>query len=126
MPEWTWTEGRVEDASEVLGQGPRGTFNPKTLELVLNPNANLSTFFHETGHFFLEVMADIASQPNAPAQIAEDMNTFLKWAGIADLQTWSALDQGCWLRVKVAWSSKPITSRHCFRRRDFLVSRHKN
>lgn len=73
-------------------QQPRGTFNPATLELVLNPNANLSTFFHETGHFFLEVLADVASQPNAPAQIVEDMNTFLKWAGIADLQTWNSLD----------------------------------
>lgn len=73
-------------------QQPRGTFNPATLELVLNPNANLSTFFHETGHFFLEVLADVASQPNAPVQIVEDMNTFLKWAGIADLQTWNSLD----------------------------------
>lgn len=80
-----------------LGQGetPRGTFNPATLELVLNPNANLSTFFHETGHFFLEVLADVASQPDAPAQIVEDMSTFLKWAGIPDLQTWNSytLDQ---------------------------------
>ena len=90
MPEWTWNEGLA--GGEVLEQGPRGTFNPRTLELVLNPNANLSTFFHETGHFFLEVMADIASQPNAPAQIVGDMGTFLKWAGIPDLATWNALD----------------------------------
>ncbi len=98
MPEWTWTEGRAPDVDPVdqmleqTATTPRGTFNPKTLELVLNPNANLSTFFHETGHFFLEVMADIASQPNAPAQIAEDMGTFLKWAGVKDLDTWNALD----------------------------------
>ena len=93
MPEWTWAEGRAGDMqSGVLEQGPRGTFSPKSLELVLNPNANLSTFFHETGHFFLEVMADIASQPNAPAQIVEDMNAFLKWAGVPDLATWNALD----------------------------------
>jgi hypothetical protein len=37
-------------------------------------------------------MADIASQPNAPTQIVEDMGTFLKWAGVADLATWNALD----------------------------------
>lgn len=80
----------VNDPS-ILSQQARGTFNPKTLELVLNPNANLSTFFHETGHFFLEVMADIAGQPNAPAQIVGDMNTFLKWAGIPDLATWNAM-----------------------------------
>jgi Large polyvalent protein associated domain 22 len=73
---------------------PRGTFNPATLDLVLNPNANLSTFFHETGHFFLEVMADIASQPNAPAQIVEDMGAFLKWAGVADDGTAGGADVG--------------------------------
>jgi hypothetical protein len=80
---------------EVLEQGARGTFNPRTLELVLNPNADLSTWFHETGHFFLEVLADIASQPGAPAQIVEDMNTFLKWSGVPDLATWNGytLDQ---------------------------------
>jgi hypothetical protein len=90
MPEWTWNEGRVEDMPEQpLQQGPRGTFNPRTLELVLNPNADLSTWFHETGHFFLEVMADVASQPDAPAQIVEDMNAFLQWAGIPDLATWN-------------------------------------
>ncbi|HCA52233.1 MAG TPA: hypothetical protein DEP24_04525, partial [Mycobacterium sp.] len=67
MPEWTWSEGIVDDMpDETLAQGPRGTFNPATLELVLNPNADLSTWFHETGHFFLEVLADVASQPGAP------------------------------------------------------------
>ena len=79
--------GEAVDAGGLLFQQaatPRGTFSPRSLELVLNPNANLSTWFHETGHFFLEVMADIASQPNAPAQIVEDMGTFLKWAGIKD------------------------------------------
>lgn len=90
LPEWTWAEGRVEDMPEQpLQQGPRGTFNPRTLELVLNPNADLSTWFHETGHFFLEVMADVASQPGAPAQIADDMNAFLQWAGVPDLATWN-------------------------------------
>jgi hypothetical protein len=66
----------------VLAQGPRGTFNPQTLELVLNENADLSTFLHETGHFFLEVMADLASQPGAPADIQNDMAALLKWFGI--------------------------------------------
>lgn len=87
--------GDKQDFLFQAAQTPRGTFNPQTLELVLNPNADLSTFFHETGHFFLEVMADIASQPGAPAQITEDMNAFLKWAGVPDLATWNnySLDQ---------------------------------
>lgn len=88
----TGNRGTFDPADpSILSQGPRGTFSPKSLELVLNPNANLSTWFHETGHFFLEVMADIASQPNAPAQIVEDMNTFLKWAGVKDPATWNGM-----------------------------------
>lgn len=78
----------------VLEQGPRGTFNPQTLELVLNPNADLSTWFHETGHFFLEVLADVARQPNAPAQITDDYNKVLAWFGVTPEQ-WAgfSLDQ---------------------------------
>lgn len=66
----------------ILNQGPRATFNPQTLELVLNENADLSSFLHETGHFFLEVMADLSSQPDAPAEIQQDMAALLKWFGI--------------------------------------------
>lgn len=96
MPEWTWAEGIVEDMPEQpLQQGPRGTFNPRTFELILNPNSDLTTFFHELGHFFLEVQADIAGQPDAPAMIVEDMNKILAWFGVPDLATWSSytLDQ---------------------------------
>ncbi len=95
---WNPTNIKSVDAKEFKDDGkflsqqpqqPRGTFNPKTLELVLNPNADLSTFFHETGHFFLEVMADLASQPNAPAQVADDMAKILAWGGAPDLATWN-------------------------------------
>jgi hypothetical protein len=75
----------------ILNQGPRGTFAPANLELALNENADLSTFLHETGHFFLEVMADLSSQPGAPADIADDMGKLLKWFGVKDLETWNAL-----------------------------------
>ena len=98
MPEWTWTEGiaaDMQDQGGELTQGPRGTFNPQTLLLTLNENADLSTFLHESGHFFLEVMADLASQPNAPQQIKDDMAKTLAWFGVPDLATWNSytLDQ---------------------------------
>lgn len=98
MPEWTWTEGLAGDMAEQggeLAQGPRGTFNPQDLLITLNENADLSTFLHESGHFFLEVMADLASQPNAPQQIRDDMAQVLKWFGVPDLATWNSytLDQ---------------------------------
>ena len=41
--------------------------------------ADLSTFIHETGHFFLEATAHMANQPDAPADIVADMSTVLNW-----------------------------------------------
>jgi hypothetical protein len=90
LPEFAWSEGRAGDMqSDVLEQGPRGTFSPSQLLLTLNENADLSTFLHESGHFFLEVMADLASQANAPQQIKDDMAATLAWFGVPDLATWN-------------------------------------
>jgi hypothetical protein len=91
LPEFAWTEGRAGDMqSDVLEQGPRGTFSPSQLLLTLNENADLSTFLHESGHFFLEVMADLASQANTPQQIKDDMAATLEWFGVPDLATWNS------------------------------------
>ena len=76
---------------DVLGQGQaRGTFNPANLELALNKNADLSTFLHETGHFFLEVMADLSGQENAPAEIKADFDTLLNWFGVT-AEDWATM-----------------------------------
>ena len=107
--EWTWNafspeqiksaignQGTFDGTNpDILNQGPRGTFSPSQLLLTLNENADLSTFLHESGHFFLEVMADLASQPNAPQQIQDDMAATLKWFGVPDIATWNSytLDQ---------------------------------
>lgn len=45
-------------------------------------NADLSSFVHELGHFQLEVLAHISSQPDAPAEIRADMDALLKWFGV--------------------------------------------
>lgn len=49
--------------------------------VTLFETADLSTFLHESGHFFLEVMADLAARPDAPAAIQQDMQTLLGWFG---------------------------------------------
>lgn len=79
-------------SNAALGQGPRGTFNPSTLQISLLEGADLSTFLHETGHFFLEVVADIAGQSTVPVEVGNDMDSVLKWFGVKDLATWNALD----------------------------------
>jgi len=65
-----------------LAQGPLGTFSPSTNTITLLQNANLSTFLHESGHFFLEVMSDLASRENAPVQVREDFEKLLNWFGV--------------------------------------------
>ena len=74
-----------------LFQEARGSFNPKTDTIALLNKANLTTFLHELGHFQLEVMADLAARPNAPAEIVDDMNKILTWFGVSDLATWSGM-----------------------------------
>lgn len=80
------------------GQGNRGsitlgddiTQTPSVITLL--QNADLSTFLHESGHFFLEVMNDMANRPDAPGGIKQDMDAVLKWFGVPDLATWNGYD----------------------------------
>lgn len=84
MPEWTWTEGRVADANpDVLNQGAaaRASFNPAALEISLLEKADLSSFLHETGHFFFEMSATLAAEPGAPQELRDDMQVLLDHTG---------------------------------------------
>lgn len=44
--------------------------------------ADLSTFLHESGHLFLEVLGDVASAEGVPQQIKDDYAAVLKWMGV--------------------------------------------
>jgi hypothetical protein len=46
--------------------------------------ADLSTFLHESGHLYLEIMADLAEDANAPQQVKDDFAKILKWMGVKD------------------------------------------
>lgn len=90
-----------ETDPNILRQGedaPRGKIafgNDITAQasvITLLKAANLSTFLHESGHFFLEVNADIASREDAPAEIVQDMQTILNWFGVENIATWRAMD----------------------------------
>jgi tetratricopeptide (TPR) repeat protein len=67
------------------------SFTDTASVITLLQNADLSTFVHELGHFQLEVLADIAGKPDAPAEIVADMNALLKWFGVKDLAAWNAM-----------------------------------
>ncbi|WP_426789294.1 hypothetical protein ACP6ER_07050 [Achromobacter xylosoxidans] len=70
----------------------RGAYNIDTRTISLLQNADLSTFLHESGHFYLEVLTDIARQPDAPAAVRDDVQKLLDWFGVQDLAAWDALD----------------------------------
>jgi hypothetical protein len=69
-------------------QGHRGAFSPDANTIALMKDADLSTFLHESGHFFLSTLGDLAARPDAPEQIKQDMQTAIEWMGGKDLADW--------------------------------------
>jgi hypothetical protein len=88
-------------------QSPRGTYSPSQALITLGERADLSTFLHESGHFFLEVMADLASQPDAPQQIRDNMDKLLAWFGIKGDESVGGLDAGGDLAQKIDQTETP-------------------
>lgn len=94
--EYVWTPPNT--LNQEVDQAARGqlsfgediTAQPSVITLL--QNADLSTFLHESGHFFLEVLNDMASRPDVPADITDDMAKVLAWFGVPDLATWNGMD----------------------------------
>lgn len=64
------------------------TFQPRQrageqrrFQITLGEKRDLTTLLHELGHFYLEVMDDIAAGENAPEQIARDVAKIREWVG---------------------------------------------
>lgn len=66
-------------------QGPLGQIRfgqNRQFNIELAKNANKSTFIHETGHFFLEVLGDLAQAEGAAQEVKDDYNVLLNWLGV--------------------------------------------
>lgn len=66
-------------------QDPRGRITiggPDGFKIELLKGADTSTFFHELGHYYLEVLGGLAETDGAPKQITDDFNEVLKWLGV--------------------------------------------
>lgn len=72
----------IEGTGNKRGSITWGTDRKFTINLF--EKRDLSTFLHESGHLYLEIMADLAEMPDAPAQIRDDFQTLLKWFGVKD------------------------------------------
>lgn len=75
--------------------------------IALLKDADLSTFIHEGGHFFLQVQADLASRIEAQGgfvsegeqSIVDDMNKVLNWFGINGTPEMTAIQQ--WMSMSL-------------------------
>ena len=83
-----------EKSGDILFQNenaPRGIYTPGERVITLMQFANESTFIHESGHYFLDVLTDVAMKENAPAQVKADVQTLMTWFGVKDLEEWRSL-----------------------------------
>lgn len=70
-------------ATESIRRGWINFANRASVQIGLTPKADLSTFIHESGHFFLEVMGDLARDPNAPQDIVDDYAAIVRFLGVS-------------------------------------------
>lgn len=77
---------------ETPGGSPRGYLQHgwdglrRRFKVGLNPNADSSTFLHESGHVFLEMFGDMAEKADAPEQVKKDWAATLQWLGVDSRQ----------------------------------------
>ena len=92
----------AQDSYQQTSPTPRGAFHPDSNTITLTPNADLSTFIHELGHYFLETLTRHATELRArndagealtdgQKQIIKDADTILANLGGLDLDTWHSM-----------------------------------
>lgn len=84
---------------EIPAAGPDG----RTTIINLFESANLSTFFHEAGHFTLEVQAALAVDPNAPQQLRDDMAAIREYLGAEEGKPFTTDQHETWARSLEAY-----------------------
>jgi hypothetical protein len=91
----TFRRELYESGADVLfqrrGEVPRGRIKigPSSIDIELLKDADLSTFLHETAHFYLEVLTDLADAPNADGDIVTDLQTIRAWVGATEGQAFT-------------------------------------
>ena len=70
----------MQNKNQARGRITFGKDRQFNIELFMK--SDLSTFLHESGHFYLEVLGDLATAEGATEQIKEDYKTLLDWFGV--------------------------------------------
>jgi hypothetical protein len=82
-----------------LDKVDRGAYDPKTATLALLKAADLSTFLHESGHFFLEAATTLAARPEATDSMRTDSLALLSHLGVETPEGVAPLDHWAGLSV---------------------------
>jgi hypothetical protein len=72
--------GNDDSARGFITFSPRGQANRK-FNITLGEKRDLSTLVHELGHYYLEVIQDLASAESAPQQVKDDVVAIRSWVG---------------------------------------------
>jgi len=70
---------------QTLMQGKKGAISfdqARKGVIKLTESRDLSTFMHEAGHLYLEIMGGLAEDPNTPQQIKDDYAKILEYLGV--------------------------------------------
>lgn len=74
------------EQAQAGSEDPRGRIriNPETRQAMIDlfKPADRSTFLHESGHLYLEVLGDLATADKAAPEISKDYSTILNWLGV--------------------------------------------
>lgn len=88
------TEGLNDFADLLLQQGglekTAGVYSTAENAITLTPNADLSTFAHEMGHWYLETLFAIYGETTS-ASVHSDVEVMLKDFGLKSVEEWKAL-----------------------------------
>lgn len=68
----------------------RSSFTPDDLTIHQPPDADLTSYLHELGHFFLKTTTDLSVMPDAPVEFKQDIDTVMKWFG-TDITKWNKM-----------------------------------
>jgi len=76
----------AQPLEQPAGKGPRGTYDIASMTTVLNGTADLSTFLHETGHFFLDAIRRMVLSGNATPEVQAMYEQALKGLNVTPQQ----------------------------------------
>lgn len=94
----TFYQGEQEYNRGYIQIGP-----DRQMRIGLTESANLSTFAHETGHFYLEMLGDLAETEGVSQEVKDDYARILKFLGVTTRAEIGTEQHEKWARANEAY-----------------------